>query len=80
VAAICHGVLLAARSRNPDGHSVLFGRRTTALTWALESAGWKVGRIVRFWDPNYYRTYVDKLGEPAGYSASPQAICRCSRR
>ena len=60
VAAICHGVLLAARSRTADGsRSVLFGRRTTALTWALERAGWQVGRIVRFWDPNYYRTYVD---------------------
>jgi len=36
VAAICHGVLLAARSVDPkSGHSVLFGRRTTALTWAL---------------------------------------------
>lgn len=36
VAAICHGVLLAARSRGADSRSVLFGRRTTALTWALE--------------------------------------------
>ncbi len=37
VAAICHGVLLAARSIDPaTGRSVLYGRRTTALTWALE--------------------------------------------
>jgi putative intracellular protease/amidase len=51
VAAICHGVLLAARSRAADGrHSVLFGRRTTALTWALERKGWMAGRIFRFWD------------------------------
>ena len=33
VAAICHGVLLAARSIDPaTGRSVLYGRRTTSLT------------------------------------------------
>ena len=80
VAAICHGVLLAARSRNSDGHSVLFGRRTTALTWALENAGWKVGRIVRFWDPNYYRTYVDGPGEPAGTMSVQQEVTRALAR
>jgi len=37
VGAICHGVLLAARSTNPaTGRSVLFGKQTTALTWSLE--------------------------------------------
>ena len=30
--AICHGVLLAARSHRTDGRSVLHGKRTTALT------------------------------------------------
>jgi putative intracellular protease/amidase len=81
VAAICHGVLLAARSRTADGsHSVLFGRRTTALTWALESAGARVGRIVRFWDPTYYRTYVEKPGEPAGYMSVQQEITRALAR
>jgi putative intracellular protease/amidase len=76
VAAICHGVLLAARSRGADGRSVLFGRRTTALTWALEGAAWRVGRIVRFWDPNYYRTYEDGLGEPSGYMSVEQEVTR----
>jgi len=76
VAAICHGVLLAARSRAADGRSVLFGRRTTALTWALERAGWRVGRIVRFWDPNYYRTYEEKHGEPEGFMSVQQEITR----
>jgi putative intracellular protease/amidase len=80
VAAICHGVLLAARSRNADGRSALFGRRTTALTWALENAGWKVGRIVRFWDPNYYRTYLDKPGEPAGTMSVQQEVTRTLAR
>ena len=39
VAAICHGVLLAARSVDPGtGHSVLYGRKTTALTWSMEAS------------------------------------------
>jgi putative intracellular protease/amidase len=55
VGAICHGVLLAARSRDPaTGKSVLFDRRTTCLTKLQERTAywltaWKLGR--------YYRTY-----------------------
>jgi putative intracellular protease/amidase len=55
VAAICHGVLLAARSIDPDtGRSVLYERRTTCLAKYQELGGylltfWKLGR--------YYRTY-----------------------
>jgi putative intracellular protease/amidase len=77
VAAICHGVLLAARSRaRNSNHSVLFGRRTTALTWALERKGWSVGRIFRFWDPGYYRTYDDGAGNPAGFMSVQQEVTR----
>ena len=65
--AICHGVVLAARSRSPStGRSVLYGRKTTALTWTLERAAWRAGRIARWWDPNYYRTYVEGPGEAPG--------------
>lgn len=80
VAAICHGVLLAARSHGANGHSVLFGRKTTALTWALERAGWKVGKIFRFWDPNYYRTYPDGPGKPEGYMSVQQEVTRVLER
>jgi putative intracellular protease/amidase len=81
VAAICHGVLLAARSRTADGrHSVLFGRRTTALTWALERKGWTAGRIFRFWDPNYYRTYDDGPGKPTGYMSVQKEVTRALAR
>ncbi len=77
VAAICHGVLLAARSINPvTGKSVLYGRRTTALTWALEKAGWQAGRVLRFWDPSYYRTYSETAGQAAGFMSVQQEVTR----
>lgn len=77
VGAICHGVLLAARSRSPEtGRSVLFGRKTTALTWELERMAWRTGRVVRFWDPDYYRTYVEAKGEPPGYRSVQAEVTR----
>ncbi|HZV53593.1 MAG TPA: type 1 glutamine amidotransferase domain-containing protein [Rhodocyclaceae bacterium] len=54
VAAICHGVLLAARARRADGRSVLHGRRTTALPEWMELSAWRLTRN-RLGD--YYRTY-----------------------
>ena len=81
VAAICHGVLLAARSRKVNGtRSVLHGRKTTALTWALERKAWSVARIFRFWDPGYYRTYDDGAGQPAGYMSVQQEVTRALAR
>lgn len=76
VAAICHGVLLAARSLAPSGHSVLHGRRTTALTWKQESAADALARIGRWWDPGYYRTYPDEPGQPLGYMSVEQEVTR----
>lgn len=54
VAAICHGVLVAARSKRADGSSVLHGHKTTCLPKYMERAAffstfWRRGR--------YYRTY-----------------------
>ncbi len=68
VAAICHGVVLAARSQFPgSSRSVLWGRKTTALPWAMERSAWLVTRFFgRVWDPDYYRTYREVQGEPAG--------------
>jgi putative intracellular protease/amidase len=81
VAAICHGVLLAARSHSKrTGRSVLHGYKTTALTWALENSAWKLARITRFWDPNYYRTYLEKTGEPDGYMSVQQEVTRALAR
>jgi putative intracellular protease/amidase len=54
IAAICHGVLVAARAKRADGQSVLAGLRTTCLPKYMERAAyfstfWRRGR--------YYRTY-----------------------
>jgi putative intracellular protease/amidase len=54
VGAICHGVLVLARSRDAGGASVLSGRRTTCLPKYMERSAylltfWRLGR--------YYRTY-----------------------
>ncbi|MGB6397676.1 MAG: type 1 glutamine amidotransferase domain-containing protein [Bradyrhizobium sp.] len=81
VAAICHGVLLAARSiAKPTGRSVLWGYRTTALTWAFERSAWSVARITRFWDPNYYRTYLEQAGQPEGFMSVQQEVTRALAR
>ena len=77
VAAICHGVLLAARSVDPaTGRSVLYGRKTTALTWAMERLAWRLTRVTRFWDPNYYRTYTEEPGQPGGYMSVQSEVTR----
>jgi len=53
--AICHGVLVLARTRDPrSGRTLLYGRNTTCLPRYMErsaylATAWKLGR--------YYRTY-----------------------
>jgi putative intracellular protease/amidase len=55
VGAICHGVLVLARTCDPStGRSLLYGRRTTCLPKYMErsaffTTAWRLGR--------YYRTY-----------------------
>jgi protease I len=81
VGAICHGVVLAARSRGPDGRSVLYGRRTTALTKTLEFSGWL---LTALWLGRYYRTYPTPvqtevsaaLARPQDFVCGPPAIAR----
>ncbi len=78
VAAICHGVVLAARSMSArSGRSVLHGKRTTALTWSLEKSAWDLTRFfARWWDGGYYRTYVEAPGEAAGYRSVQAEVSR----
>ena len=80
IGAICHGVLLAARSKRPDGRSVLHGRITTALTWALERKAHVIARRTRFWDPTYYRTYAEAEGQPEGFMSVQQEVTRALAR
>ena len=76
VAAICHGVLALARARDAEGVSVIARRQVTALTWALEGAAWRLARHTRFWEPDYYRTYGEQPGEPAGFWSVESEIRR----
>jgi putative intracellular protease/amidase len=76
VAAICHGALLAARSKAASGRSVLYGRRTTSLTWKQEKTASLLAHVCRFWDRDYYRTYVDEPGQPEGYMSVQQEVTR----
>jgi putative intracellular protease/amidase len=85
VGAVCHGVLLLARSIDPaTGRSVLYGRRTTALTAALELGGWAMTRL---WLGDYYRTYpttvqaevTAALKSPADFETGPRATLRDSK-
>jgi putative intracellular protease/amidase len=81
VAAICHGVVLAARSVSPrTGRSVLHGRRTTALTWALERSAFQLCRwFARPWDPGYYRTYAETADQPFGFNSVEGEVTRALR-
>lgn len=76
VGAICHGVLLAARSRRDDGKSILYGRRTASLTWAQERAASALAHVGRWWDRDYYRTYVDEPGQPEGFMSVEAEVTR----
>ena len=80
--AICHGVLLAARSRDDEG-AILEGRRATALTRAMELSAWAMTSL---WLGNYYRTYPEPvqdevtrlLGGPHLFEEGPFAVLRDS--
>jgi putative intracellular protease/amidase len=78
VAAICHGVVLAARSLSArKGKSVLYGRKPTALTWRLEMTAWSTMKYFgRVWDPTYYRTYMEVGTEPLGYRGVQAEVSR----
>jgi protease I len=74
VAAICHGVLVAARSTARSGRSVLFGRRTTALPKNMELTAWA---LTRAWLGDYYRTYPTTVeDEVRGLLARPEDFIR----
>ncbi|MEZ5571511.1 MAG: type 1 glutamine amidotransferase domain-containing protein [Halioglobus sp.] len=83
VAAICHGTVLAARSKTPNGACVLYGRKTTALTRTLELTAWA---LTVAWLGSYYRTYPEtvqaevtrKLANASDFQTGPLALRRDS--
>ncbi len=72
VGAICHGVLLLARSKEPQsGKSVLYTYQTTALLKSQELLAY---HLTKRWLGDYYRTYPETTVEDEVKSAlqSPQ--------
>lgn len=82
-AAICHGVVLAARSLREDGKSILHGFKSTALLQKQEMLAWQ---ITRAWLGNYYRTYDQSvqaevtaaLAKPDDFHEGPMPLTRDS--
>jgi protease I len=61
VGAICHGVVLAARSKDlQTGQSVLHGYKTTALLQSQERAAY---HLTKLWLKDYYLTYSTTVQE-----------------
>lgn len=59
VGAICHGVLVVARAKDPaSGEPALHGRKTTALLRTQELTGWA---LTGLWLGSYYRTYPETV-------------------
>ncbi|PSL44220.1 ThiJ/PfpI family protein [Chitinophaga niastensis] len=82
VAAICHGVVLAARSINPaTGKSVLHPYKTTALLQSQELAAY---HLTKLWLQDYYLTYPvtveaavkAALSDPAHFLKGPAPLWR----
>jgi putative intracellular protease/amidase len=82
VGAICHGVLVLARTRDPESRtSVLYGRRTTCLPKYMErsaflATAWRLGRYYRTY-PAYVEDEVrDALRDPADFVRGPHVLSK----
>lgn len=81
VAAVCHGVILAARSKRADGKSVLYDKQTTSLLKGQELLAWL---MTAMWLGSYYRTYPElvesevrrSLKNSSQFVSGPNAIRR----
>jgi putative intracellular protease/amidase len=80
MAAICHGVLVLARAKDPrTGRSVLHGRRTTCLPEYMEKVAyvltaWKHGRYYRTYDAYVEEEVVAALETPAHFERGPLTL------
>jgi putative intracellular protease/amidase len=79
VGAICHGVLVLARTRDSHGRSVLADRRTTCLPKYMERGAylltaWRLGRYYRTY-PAYVEDEVKAaLASPAQFERGPRVM------
>ena len=83
VGAICHGVVLAARSKSANsGKSVLEGKVTTSLLKSQELLAYK---LTKLWLGTYYLTYPDKtvedevraaIGKNGRFESGPKPLFR----
>jgi putative intracellular protease/amidase len=85
IAAICHGVLVAARSKSAGGTSVLHGLRTTCLPKYMERSAY----LATFWlRGKYYRTYpayvedevTAALAKPDDFERGPREMSKRGTR
>lgn len=79
VAAICHGVLVAARSTDASARSVLHGRRTTCLPKYMERSAyyltaWKLGRYYRTYDAYVEDEVTSALATPDDFVRGPRTL------
>jgi putative intracellular protease/amidase len=86
VAAICHGVLVLARSQDPaTGQSVLHARRTTCLPKYMERSAylltfWKLGRYYRTYPAYVEEEVTAALADPSQFVRGPRTtLARGSR-
>jgi len=81
VGAICHGVIVLARTRDPDGKSVLHASRTTCLPKYMERSAymltfWKLGKYYRTY-PEYVEDEVKRaLDDPSQFQRGPRTLTK----
>ncbi|MGE0399692.1 MAG: type 1 glutamine amidotransferase domain-containing protein [Kofleriaceae bacterium] len=85
IAAICHGVLVAARSKRADGTSVLHGLRTTCLPKYMERSAylatfWLRGRYYRTYDAYVEEEVTAALAKPEDFERGPRELSKRGTR
>ena len=80
--AICHGVLVLARTKDPQtGKSVLARRRTTCLPKYMERSAylltcWKLGKYYRTYDAYVEDEVRAALDDPQQFERGPRVLTR----
>jgi putative intracellular protease/amidase len=85
IAAICHGVLAAARSKRNDGKSVLDGVRTTCLPKYMERAAyfstfWRRGRYYRTYPKYVEQEVCEALAQLGDFERGPRELSKRGTR